>query len=51
MEVDAIDLPRIATSVMQQKDQGTAREAAKAGLWKHWTVADRAGRLQLATRM
>ena len=51
VEVYAIDLPRIATSVMQQKHQGMARKAAKASHWKLWTVADRAGRLQLATCM
>ena len=45
------DLPRIATSVVQQKDQGITRGSANANLWKYWAVADRAGELQLATRM
>ena len=51
VEVYAIDLPFIATSAMQQMEQGKAGEAVNALTWDHWSLADTADGLQLATRM
>lgn len=51
VEVYAIDLPFIATSAMQQMEQGKAGEVVNALTWDHWSLADTADGLQLATRM